>query len=367
MDQAREATKPKQTRSTPSDDFRPADEPAPDAITPVLKEPPSGTDIKLVSQRGIRERKRGRRPRRPSGGREPAPRLAETAPSVADSDRRSRATVIEGELIKADARAPRHGCATVPAARHPDRNEDRVLCDAANGAAAVFDGIGGEAGGELAARAACGAMAINLARLPQREEVEARRRWLTAALKSGHDAIRLSRRLHQDSAGQGTTALAVVLAGDKVLTACIGDSRAYRIRGASLELIADEHADATSRPPMADALDRLTSLEELQGADNDLKWAFAHRNILSAALGDGVQATVREHEVASDDLILLASDGVHDNLTGDEIETVVGGCVADDPQVLATTLVAYAQRRSQDREHIRSKDDDITCAVLRVP
>lgn len=273
--------------------------------------------------------------------------------------------MIERELIKADERAPRHGCATVCAARHPDSNEDRVLCDADKGVAAVFDGIGGEAGGELASRAACGAMAINLARLPRYEDVDARRRWLTAALASCRDAIALSRRLHEDSANQGTTALAAVLAADKVLTVCVGDSRAYRVRNHALELLADEHEDTTPRPPMADALDRISRVEDLAAADKDLRWAFLHRNILSAALGGDLRPVVREHDVAPGDLIVLASDGVHDNLTRAEMEAVTTGGEGEDPQTLAAALVAKAQRRSHDRDHLRSKDDDITCAVLR--
>ncbi len=272
---------------------------------------------------------------------------------------------LEKELIAADEGAPRRDMATLCAARHPHSNEDRVLCDPAKGVAAVFDGIGGEAGGELAARAACGAMAMALDQVPAREDVEGRRRWLALAVQSGHAAIGLSKRLNGDCAGQGTTAIAAVLTTHSVLTTCVGDSRAYRVRDGELESIADEHEDIVPRPEVADALDRLSSTKDFDGAPKDLSWAFTYRNIVSAELGsDAVHPTVREHDLAPGDLILVVSDGVHDNLAHQEMESVVAGCAGQAPQAFATALVARARERSQDHGHLRSKDDDVTCAVL---
>jgi serine/threonine protein phosphatase PrpC len=257
--------------------------------------------------------------------------------------RHERELEIEQEFIAADDAAPRRDAATLCAARHPDVNEDRVLCDPVEGVAAVFDGIGGQAGGELAARAACGAMAMALNHLPQRDDVDGRRRWLAGAVESGHAAISLSKRLHGDF-----------------------DSRAYRVHDGQLELIADEHEDTVPRPAMADALDRVASAEDFEGAPKDLPWAFTYRNIVSAELGsDVVKQTDREPHVAPGDLILLVSDGVHDNLAHQEIEAVLADCAGRPPQALASALVARAHGRSQERGHLRSKDDDVTCAVLQ--
>lgn len=272
---------------------------------------------------------------------------------------------VENALIAADRNAPRHNAATACAARHPGVNEDRVLCDPRAGVAAVFDGVGGVAGGELASRAACAAMAMDLDRLPPRGDLHGRRRWLAGSLQSSQAAIGLSRRLHKDSPGQGTTVIAAVLAADKVLTLCVGDSRAYRARQGALDLIADEHEDTSPRPALADALDRISCAEDFDGQLESLPWAFAHRNILTAALGDDVRATVREHDVAPGDLIVLTSDGVHDNLTHQEIQAVAAAH-GGSPQALSAALVSQAQRRSQDLGHLRAKDDDVSCAVLEV-
>ena len=275
---------------------------------------------------------------------------------------------MEQELIAADEDAPRRDAATLCAARHPDSNEDRVICDPPNGVAAVFDGIGGEAGGEMAARAACGAMAMALGHLPPREDLEGRRRWLASSVAAGQAAISMSKRLNGDFAGQGTTAIAAVLTTDKVLTTCVGDSRAYRVRGGTLESIADEHEDIVPRPAIAEALDRVRSVSDFEGAPKDLSWAFSYRNIVSAELGSSaVRPSVREHDLEPGDLILVVSDGVHDNLAHQEIEAVVAESAGGTPQALASALVARAHQRAQDRAHLRSKDDDVTCAVLQAP
>jgi serine/threonine protein phosphatase PrpC len=328
-----------------------------------VKGPRSETDIESVGPRATRREEHPRQTHPPKSARVGRAR----GDTPINAMRHERELEIEQEFIAADDAAPRRDAATLCAARHPDVNEDRVLCDPVDGVAAVFDGIGGQAGGELAARAACGAMAMALNHLPQRDDVDGRRRWLAGAVESGHAAISLSKRLHGDFAGgQGTTVIAAVLTHDKVLTSCVGDSRAYRVHDGQLELIADEHEDTVPRPAMADALDRVASAEDFEGAPKDLPWAFTYRNIVSAELGsDVVKPTVREHHVAPGDLILLVSDGVHDNLAHQEIEAVLADCAGRPPQALASALVARAHGRSQERGHLRSKDDDVTCAVLQ--
>ena len=159
----------------------------------------------------------------------------------------------------------------------------------------------------------------------------------------------------KDSPSQDTIVIAAVLAADKVLTACVGDSRAYRARDGNPELLADEHEDTTPRPAVADALDRAASAEELRAGPESLPWALAHRNFLLAALGDDVEAAVREHAVATGDLIVLTSDGVHDNLTHREMQAVLSADGNDGPQSLCTELVTLAQRRSRDFEHLRQR------------
>src|SRR5712691_13304287 len=43
---------------------------------------------------------------------------------------------------------------SVACERHPDRNEDSIITDVRSGLAAVFDGVGGSAAGEIASQTA---------------------------------------------------------------------------------------------------------------------------------------------------------------------------------------------------------------------
>ena len=43
---------------------------------------------------------------------------------------------------------------TIACERHPNRNEDSILIDELTGLAAVFDGVGGSAAGEIASQTA---------------------------------------------------------------------------------------------------------------------------------------------------------------------------------------------------------------------
>jgi serine/threonine protein phosphatase PrpC len=91
---------------------------------------------------------------------------------------------------------------------------------------------------------------------------------------------------------------------------------------------------------------------------------FKKRNIVSADLAglESAPMTVRA-DARRGDLILVMSDGVHDNLTHQEIEMV---CAAStDPDTLGKRLAAAAWTRARSN-HLRAKDDDITAAVLAV-
>jgi len=63
------------------------------------------------------------------------------------------------------------------------------------------------------------------------------------------------------------------------------------------------------------------------------------------------------------DRILLCSDGIHDNLTNDEIEEIVKQA---DSTTVAQTLVEHALERSRQESSVtmRAKPDDMTAVVI---
>ena len=104
--------------------------------------------------------------------------------------------------------------------------------------AAVADGVGGEAAGEVASRAIIDAV-IHLDKCRLRAPLD---RALTDAVLHGNDAIGFIASARPQMAGMSTTLTAVALAGDgSYVVANVGDSRTYLLRdGALTQLTRDE-------------------------------------------------------------------------------------------------------------------------------
>jgi len=133
-------------------------------------------------------------------------------------------------------------------------NEDRVLVadlaakvdhvgafsgvlTAENGGAllAVCDGMGGEVGGEVASSTAVEALfRAGVESLPGRSENEVAR-GLLEMVKTASEAVEARALTERALARMGTTATVCSLAGDALLVAQVGDSRAYLFRNGILK------------------------------------------------------------------------------------------------------------------------------------
>ena len=92
----------------------------------------------------------------------------------------------------------------------------------------------------------------------------------------------------------------------------VGDSRAYRLRGGTLEQITLDHS------LLQELVDRgFYSQEEAQRSTN--------RNYVTRALGvePTVEVEVREYDVLPDDIYLLCSDGLPDMVEDDDIHLTI--------------------------------------------
>ena len=270
----------------------------------------------------------------------------------------------------AELRAPREQTTTLACADHPKENEDRALCDPRLGIAAVFDGMGGEDGGEEAARSACGVFVERLGdfSVEGESERETAGKWLLDIFREADQAVRVNQRLNYDTRRQATTGIATKLVGDKVLVSSIGDSRAYRYsKNDGLERIGHYEAHIPEMREMDIRLDEVNTLEELM-ANKELLQRYKHRNVIDEVLGYTTRGSyVSEYDVSSGDLVFVCTDGIHDNLTGTEIGEIVGHHAEQGPQAVANALVKQARVRSEDEEHVRHKPDDMTVACLLVP
>jgi serine/threonine protein phosphatase PrpC len=191
-----------------------------------------------------------------------------------------------------------------------ERNEDRWLAREYAGVTlvAVADGVGGEAGGEVASTAAIEALATSFVAPSFRDSA---RTALGAAVQEANiavlDASRAERLPHA-----ATTLVAAAIRGREVAVANLGDSRAYLIRGRAIRQLTTDHSGETA-------------------------------SSITRFLGDarGVQPDIFVETLKPADRLVLCSDGLTRHVTDDEI----AAAMADDPARAADALVTLAKAR----------------------
>jgi PPM family protein phosphatase len=92
---------------------------------------------------------------------------------------------------------------------------------------------------------------------------------------------------------------------------------------------------------------------------------FRLRGGITQALGGPVPPTIHVNHIpiVIGDRILLCTDGIHDNLIDDEIETILRNSPRD---AAARNLVEHSLHRSREERHIsiRAKPDDMSAIVI---
>jgi serine/threonine protein phosphatase PrpC len=183
---------------------------------------------------------------------------------------------------------------------------------------ALADGVGGNAGGREAAEMTVRGVLSDYYATPDTWET-------TAALDKVLTALNrwvLSQAARQrEMAGMATTLSLLVLRGKRYVTAHVGDSRIYRLRGGELQQLTTDHV--WDRPDMRHVLKRAI------GLDKQLQVDYA------------------EGELQAGDVFALMSDGVWEKLGQLGIHEILG--LYHSPQMAADDLVRQALAQgSQD-------------------
>lgn len=201
------------------------------------------------------------------------------------------------------------------------RNED--ACLARPDLVAVADGMGGYAGGDVAARLALGAIA---GALPQAADAAAAVR---LAFHNAHRSIAEVAGRNDRWREMGTTLTAAWLLHGRAVIGHVGDSRAYLIRQGHLRQLTQDHSVAAE-------LMRNGSLTEQEARRHP------HRHVLTRALGgaEPPEVDVVEVPLQAGDRLVLCTDGLTAALEGDEIVRVVAS--ASSPIEAAEALVRQA-------------------------
>lgn len=303
---------------------------------------------------------------------------------------------------------------------HPERNEDTLLVDGQRGLAAVFDGVGGSEGGEVASR--LGARTIRQAwkrflqqRQPQQSSqllmlndglslesilcdlVQEAQDAINAAgerrakrAKKARDTLKKEDTGNPETKEGGkeqeepkesypeTTVAAVLLCqqarvdGYVLGVAHVGDSRVYLLRaGQSLQRLTRDDGyytlrieDHTINEEDALRIDQATEAAQLNDTEREI---FNKRNGITQSLGHRAHKknsmlTIHTAQtvVMPGDRILLCSDGIHDNLTDNEIEAILR-------QAPRTRVARHLVQKAIERSHeecLRAKKDDMSAIVI---
>jgi serine/threonine protein phosphatase PrpC len=209
-------------------------------------------------------------------------------------------------------------------------NEDLYYVDPKEGVFVVVDGVGGEAAGEEASKTAVAAIEARF-RDPGGDTEER----IREAIANANNRIYQSAQEHPERRGMACVLTLAVVEGRTVTVGHVGDSRLYRIRNGRMEKITPDHS------PIGEREDRgeLTEAEAM---------AHPRRNEVYRDVGsephqpdDPGFIDILHTSLPRDAAILLASDGLTDMLTREQILRVVQ-TYDRDPHRIARALVDAA-------------------------
>lgn len=181
-------------------------------------------------------------------------------------------------------------------------NQDAYYLDPEGRYFIVADGMGGHAGGQEASNIATKAIQTYLDE--HWDSAEDSQALLEQALLKANGEILADQSSHPERSDMGTTAVVLIFRRSQPWCAHIGDSRLYRLRGAKLEQITEDHTWVA----------RAMKVGELT-----LDQARVHpwRHILSKCLGreDVRSIDVQPVDIQPSDRLLLCSDGLTEELS----------------------------------------------------
>jgi len=260
---------------------------------------------------------------------------------------------------------------TIPSEKHPEYNEDAILTDERKKVFGVFDGVGGLSAGELASKTACYYFMDYLNDFLSNDvDIEKIKRKILEIFNGADKAVKDK----ADEKGVGeiaTTATVLKIFNDYALIASVGDSRAYKInsKGEVQQITLDDddlsvYFVGAERKEMAEHIANARRIEDL--TDDELTF-FRVRNIITKAIGfKNSKPNIYVVPIEKGDCFLLTSDGIHDNLTTDEIEEITKQSKV--PAEIAKKLKEKAVARSKEPKSVemRAKKDDMSVVVVGI-
>jgi protein phosphatase len=233
-------------------------------------------------------------------------------------------------------------------------NEDNFGYDARYGIFVVCDGMGGQAAGEVASKMAVDEMLgyfrqnAEHATAPNGNSAAQPIQHSSAMVEAIHranQAIYQAAQQENGRTGMGTTIVAVLLHGNALTIANVGDSRIYLVRHSEIQQLTQDHSLVMEQV-------RLGYLTREQAETSELQ------NVILRALGseEQVQPDVEDMPAINHDILLMTSDGLTRHVKDQEILKIVSEAASLDEA--CATLVQTAKDRGGE--------DNITCMLLKI-
>lgn len=185
-------------------------------------------------------------------------------------------------------------------------NQDSYYIDPEGRFFIVADGMGGHAGGEVASKLAVDAISEYLA--AQWETETTPQKLMQEAIDKANQAIINDQNANPVRSDMGTTIVILIFRDEKPWFCHIGDSRLYRLRGAKLEQISDDHTW------IARAIQT-----GVVNADEARSHPWRHMLLQCLGREDLKGITASEIEWQPGDRFLICSDGLTEDLSDDRI------------------------------------------------
>lgn len=214
---------------------------------------------------------------------------------------------------------------------------------------AVADGMGGHYGGEIASKTAINILnATFLEKIDSLAEPDFASDMVLELLKSSfqraNDTIYKASEHEDYHITMGSTLVAAFIGDKEILIANVGDSRAYLFKKDQLKQISQDHSLASMQT------------QKLEGKEQVLEKSL--RNIITRAIGASPTLKVDTfvEPIKGEQFLLLCSDGLHGELSDEEIEKVFHQ--EDEPGIIVKKLIRLANQKGGS--------DNITAIVVRL-
>jgi len=216
--------------------------------------------------------------------------------------------------------------------------EDEDVLAARGSFYAVADGMGGHAAGQIASELALKTVINSYYGDVTGDLDEA----LIRAVRQANSLIHDAARAIVERSGMGTTLTGAIVWGDELHIIQVGDSRAYLVRDGETRQITEDHSWVCEQV-------KLGALTEEEAQYSPF------RNVITRSLGASpdIAPDIYVEKLREGDVVVLCTDGLHGNVSPEEIVRAVEG---NGPSQTAKELADLANERGGS--------DNITVLVL---